>query len=1043
MKQNYLFYALICCLLGFPLYGQAQSKKDEKFGPKKQNVAVFGQQALNNAERCGAAQYEMEMRARFPQMGTVENFEQWISLKTAERKARPSAQRSGTVKIPVIVHIVHNNGEAVGVGRNLPAEQVYSQIRVLNEDFQRLNADRANTPPLFASVAASMDIEFVLATRRPDGTPLAEPGINRVNGQALFGKTTWGGSNPSAANSDVNTQLKPNTIFDPTKYYNMWTVQFGSAGLLGFAQFPEASTLSGIPPGGSGTAQTDGVVMNYRAFGTNYDENGVKIYNFDLLSSFDRGRTTTHEVGHGFGLRHIWGDGNCSVDDFCADTPQAGTSNTTGSPCNFPGPNTCTESNWNGTGADAPDMFQNYMDYSDDVCMNLFTADQVARMETVLANSPRRKELPNSDAADPVPIFAAFNFNSTVGCAPITANFTNNSGTTPPEPAITSWTWNFDKSGLGGASPATFSGQNPPAVTFSNGGTYVIELTVSNGSKSASFSRELVVNAPTSPAALPIIAGFEAATLPTGWSATSSAAQGWEVTTAAAQQGTRSVRVDNYNNDLRGATVLLRLPNVNLNNAASGTLKFFVAYAPYSATFSDGLQVVVSEDCGATFNTIFSKSGTTLATAPTTTNAFVPTAAQWREETIDLAAAGLLGKSNILLAFRNVSGYGNMLYIDNVRLEAVSASNVAAPSALSATAVAHNQINLAWTDNANNEEGFKIERSLSANSGFEQIATVDANVSSYQDNSVSERTTYHYRVRAYEGSDNSSFSNTSSASTPAAIAAPTALSATADSFEEISIAWTDNATNENNYVVERSLSATTGFASIATLPANSSSYTDNTVDEGTTYHYRVKAINGVNQDSDYSNTSSAATPLETVPAPSTLSATVNGNAVQLSWTDNANNETSYRIERSTSESSGFSQIASVEANSNSYTDNLSVTSNTTYFYRVRAAKGTANFSEYSNTASASITVSSVDARLSQATKLYPNPASQSFVLSLEGLAIAESKAILYNSLGQNVSERSVSSQQAAVFEVSGLQKGLYYVRIASSQGLIVKKVVVE
>lgn len=941
MKQNYFFYALICCLLSLPLHGQAQTKTDEKFGPKKQTIAVFGQQALNKAERCGAAQYEMEMRARYPQMGTVENFEQWLSLKTAERKARPSAQRSGTVKIPVIVHIVHNNGEAIGTGRNLSAEQVYSQIRVLNEDFQRLNADRTNTPALFEGVAASMDIEFVLATRRPDGTPLAEPGINRVNGQAGFGKTTWGGADPSAASSDVNTELKPNTIFDPTKYYNMWSVQFGSAGLLGFAQFPEASGLTGVP--GGGTAQTDGVVMNYRAFGTNYDANGVKIYNFDLLGSFDRGRTTTHEVGHGFGLRHIWGDGNCSVDDFCADTPQAGVDNATSNPCVFPGPNSCTESNWNGTGADAQDMFQNYMDYSDDVCMNLFTADQVARMETVLANSPRRKELPNSDAADPVPIFAAFNLSSGTGCAPITATFGNLSGVIAPEPAITSWNWNFDKSGLGGASPATFSGQNPPNVTFSNGGTYVIELTVSNGSKSASFSRELVVNAPNSPATLPIIAGFEAATLPTGWSASSS----WEINTIAAQQGTRSVRVDNYNNNLIGTNnILLRMPAVNLDNMASATLSFFVAYAPYDASLSDGLEIVVSENCGASFSAIFSKSGTTLATAPATTSAFVPTTAQWREETIDLAAAGLLGKSNIILAFRNIAGWGNMLYIDQVRLEV---QLIARPSALSAAAAAYNQINLAWTDNADNEEGFKIERSLSATSGFEQIAAVAANASSYQDNSLQGNTTYHYRVRAYAGSDNSAFSNTASATTP-------------------------------------------------TEPINT---------------------------------------------PAALTANVIGSTIQLSWADNADNETSYRVERSTSESSGFGQIASLEANANSYTENLSVTSNTTYFYRVRAAIGTNNFSAYSNTASASITVSSVDTRLSQAVQLYPNPASQSFVLSLEGLAIAESKAVLYNSLGQRISEHLVSSQQAAVFEVGGLQKGLYYVHIASSQGLIVRKVVVE
>jgi hypothetical protein len=126
---------------------------------------------------------------------------------------------------------------------------------------------------------------------------------------------------------------------------------------------------------------TDGLVLAFGTFGSLTSPGSAAPYNL--------GRTLTHELGHWVGLRHIWGDGGCAVDDFCDDTPRAAAANYTGSPCTFPGPNTCPTNPPSPT--DLADMFQNYMDYSDDVCMNLFTQDQAERIVTVIENSPQKK----------------------------------------------------------------------------------------------------------------------------------------------------------------------------------------------------------------------------------------------------------------------------------------------------------------------------------------------------------------------------------------------------------------------------------------------------------------------------------------------------------------------------------------------------------------------------------------------------------------------------------------------------------------------------
>ncbi len=237
---------------------------------------------------------------------------------------------TGTITIPVVVHVVYNTS-----AENISAAQIQSQIDVLNQDFRRTNPDADGTWPQ----AADSEIEFCLASIDPNGNPTS--GITRTSTSLSAFGTNDAVKSSASGGKDA---------WPSSQYLNMWVCDI-SGGILGYAQFP------------GGPASTDGVVIDYQYFGTI----GTATAPFDL------GRTTTHEVGHWLNLRHIWGDGGCSVDDGVSDTPVSDGPNYG---C-APGTVSC------GT----TDMVQNYMDYSDDGCMNLFTAGQKARMRALFDTS--------------------------------------------------------------------------------------------------------------------------------------------------------------------------------------------------------------------------------------------------------------------------------------------------------------------------------------------------------------------------------------------------------------------------------------------------------------------------------------------------------------------------------------------------------------------------------------------------------------------------------------------------------------------------------
>jgi hypothetical protein len=327
--------------------------------------------------RCATVEAEAELRAKFPQRGTMEDFERWLAPRVKAYKAQDHT-RMAVKTLPIIFHIIHN-GEEVGTGSNLAANLIEAQIEQLNNDFRKAagtSGDNSNP------AGADSEIEFCAALVDPSDTPLAQPGINRINRN----DEGWGA--PPYSRDFTQNTIKPATQWDPNRYINIWVVQL-SGTLLGYAQFPDMSGLAGLDDDG-GAANTDGVVIRNSSVGSTTTPNPGG-------GAYAAGRTLTHELGHFFGLRHIWGDGAgcaasgaaldcaCSLDDFCDDTPNAGRAN-----YGCPDAETCGST----------DMKENYMDYTDDTCMNIFTFDQKARMQAVMANSPRRKELLNSNACD-------------------------------------------------------------------------------------------------------------------------------------------------------------------------------------------------------------------------------------------------------------------------------------------------------------------------------------------------------------------------------------------------------------------------------------------------------------------------------------------------------------------------------------------------------------------------------------------------------------------------------------------------------------------
>jgi hypothetical protein len=252
------------------------------------------------------------------------------------------------VTIPVVFHVVWRT-----TAENVSDAKLLAQLQQINDDFARLNSDAGQTPSLFASLGADTEIRFCLAQRDPSGNPTTgivrrQTTVTAFSSNDAVKYTANGGSNAWPRDS----------------YLNIWVANL-SGGLLGYAQFP------------GGAAATDGVVVLYSSVGS--------IASPGSGAPFNMGRTATHEVGHWLNLRHIWGDATCGNDQV-SDTPVHNTSN--GGCPTYPHYSTCTGS--------PVEMTMNYMDYTDDGCMNIFTLGQKTRMQALFGTGGSRVSLLSS-----------------------------------------------------------------------------------------------------------------------------------------------------------------------------------------------------------------------------------------------------------------------------------------------------------------------------------------------------------------------------------------------------------------------------------------------------------------------------------------------------------------------------------------------------------------------------------------------------------------------------------------------------------------------
>lgn len=255
------------------------------------------------------------------------------------------------ITIPVVVHVLYHTSL-----QNISDAQIRSQLKVLNDDFRRMNADAVNTPGAFQTNAADARIMFCLAQMDPAGRP--HSGIVRkyttkesfeIDDAMKF----------SAAGGD--------DAWNSRKYLNIWICKMNN-NVIGYASLPGSQ------------ADKDGIVVQYDAFGTT----GI------LNTAYNKGRTTIHEVGHWLGLKHIWGDNTCG-DDGIGDTPTQFNFNS-GCP-SFPHLSNCSPDN-------RGDMFMNYMDYTSDACMNMFTNDQKIKMRGLFSITGVRNSFMSSFACD-------------------------------------------------------------------------------------------------------------------------------------------------------------------------------------------------------------------------------------------------------------------------------------------------------------------------------------------------------------------------------------------------------------------------------------------------------------------------------------------------------------------------------------------------------------------------------------------------------------------------------------------------------------------
>ncbi len=572
---------------------------------------------------CGFDEHLEKMLAEDPSGIQIIKERQAMASEINRQRLAGEQERAGGPRIiPTVFHVIH-----VGGSENISKEQIEDQMRILNEDFSRTNVDAADTRAEFLAVAADANIEFRLAKLDPQGN--CTDGIVRV----------W-----SPLTDNATDDVKAVSYWPSSDYFNVWVVKDidndGEQGvILGYAQFP-----------GFGAAATDGVVVRADYIGSigTAGSNG------------SRGRTLTHEAGHWLGLLHTF-QGGCSggfFGEMIDDTPPVAEATQGGCPHNA---NTCSNDN-----PDLPDMVENYMDYSNGSCQNIYTLGQKDAFDAVLGGS-RSNIHSGGNLNDtgvllgetPCAPLAHFYAENTIVCAGNNVTFTDDSY----NGEVTTYSWD-----LPGATPNQSSDANP-TVVYDSPGVYSVTQTVSNGVGSDSYSQTDYVTVLSGDAAIQSYFSFE------GFEGTEedylvlSDGQGstWQETNTAFTDD-KSIYLNNYNGNPLGSQDEFQLPSVDLTLMNDPDLYFRLSHKQRTGGAADNLRVYVSRDCGDSWQIRYQKTGASLATVSGTQGSpFTPSSASdW--ELVDVNLSSYENDEHVIVKFRGTSDEGNNIYIDDIQI---------------------------------------------------------------------------------------------------------------------------------------------------------------------------------------------------------------------------------------------------------------------------------------------------------------------------------------------------------------------------------------
>lgn len=553
-------------------------------------------------------------------------FETEIQQIIAEQKKNP--QKRGTVyTIPIVFHILHNGG-----AENISQDQILDGMRILAEDFRLLNADAntvhndfKRTNPNATCIPTDAEIQFVLATKAPDGTEF--PGFTRTKSTLTNVTSSAQGGQQLAAVRAGNDVFKGQ--WPGNKYLNI-LVANNIGGAAGYARYPAGATNTGMD------FNTIFLLHNYLgSIGT---------------SSPYTSRALTHEIGHWLNLAHTWGSNNdpmvaCDTDNV-PDTPETRGTSTCNLNENFCGPRANVE---------------NFMDYS--YCSKMFSGGQVARMRAALTSTASGRNntwsATNLASVGGNKLLALFRTSSLGVCKGGEIKFTDRSYN-----SVVSWNWTFT-----GANIAS-STERDPKVVFTSTGVQTARLIVSNGTTTDTATVQIRVF--PNPVKIPFLEGFENTSTigeNLNWVVDNNANNAaWEITNTAAKSGNKSIKLNNFEQG-KGDVDELSSTSWDLSSIPSTekvTLSFRYAYRKKVTTNGDYLKVFLSSDCGNTWDQRRTMRNSSLSDLATEEN-YTPVEADWITVHMTNVSSSYF-VNGFRFKFRFESDGGNNIYLDDINL---------------------------------------------------------------------------------------------------------------------------------------------------------------------------------------------------------------------------------------------------------------------------------------------------------------------------------------------------------------------------------------